>query len=583
MTIKPTVLPDKHPLSAMRSTGTFAVKNPAGSPPGTYLVEVYEVLVDGVGATYLRATNLSHATQRLYVQSGHGLTEIPTGSGAGSGDMLAVRYDPEHKEGDAFDMDNMSEGKQGKVFTQAERDKLASIAAGADVTTAKAIAEAGAFLIPHHTADHVPEGEKHFFLTAEERGFIATLIRRAAASGENKDITSLVNANKIAGGDKTNVMLTIQQTTGNGNAGGIRFLVGNAGETEPLRFDVHGHLLAGATEAHAVGDVNAKFQLHGDMSLSQEEDNDNSAVMRFFKSRAKYAVYPHDQIGGLEFHSDRGDGVSHRDSEIVARADGSISLLTSPNKQTAPSESFNIDGTGAVMFPRIEKTAASGNAALDADNANSIRRSVSALSDMAKVETLESPWADVVMNMRPVWYESAHDAGKSFYGLVAEEVAALDERLVHWVYPDSAYDLVTEEHEESIPDMKTVKVKVDRIVEVDGKAILKTEVVDKEVPKMRRVPVVDENGKAVFAVDESNGKKVQAVASFPVMKLVKRNVIKRVLKEGAEMIPDGVMYDRLSVFLIHLARKQRKEIEALAKRVSKAEATMKSLSAPTEE
>lgn len=583
MTTKPTVLPAKHPLSHIRTTGTYTVKDPAGSPPGTYLVEVYEVLVDGVSSTYLRATNLTKATQRLYVQSGANLDEIPTGSGAGSGDMLASRYDPNSKEDDAFDMDNMSEGKNGKVFTQAERDKLASIAQGADVTTAKAIAEAGAFLVEHHTADAIAPGEKNLFLTADERALLQTVARRVATSGANRDITSLVNASKIAGGDKSNVTLTIQQTTGNGNAGGIRFLVGNAGETEPLRFDVFGRLLAGAAEAHAVGDVQAKFQLHGDMSLSKVEDNDTAAAIRFFKSRAARAAHPGDTIGGFEFHSDRGDGVAHLDSAVTAHADGKLSFLTAPDKITRPSAALVIDGDGAVSFPRIAKTAASGNAALDADNASSIRRSVSAQRDMEKVETLESPWADVVMNMRPVWYQSVHDAGKSFYGLVAEEVAALDERLVHWVYPDSAYDLVTEEIEESVPVMKKIQVKVERIVETDGKAVLTTETVEQEVPKMRRVPLVDEAGKAVFSIDEATGKKVQTIAAFPVMETVKRIVTKKVLKEGAEMVPDGVMYDRLSVFLIHVARKQRKEIEVLAKRVSKAEAAMKALSPPSEE
>jgi hypothetical protein len=53
--------------------------------------------------------------------------------GLGQGDMLASVYDPANKNADAFSMTNMAEGTTNKIFTAAERTKLAGIAAGAEV------------------------------------------------------------------------------------------------------------------------------------------------------------------------------------------------------------------------------------------------------------------------------------------------------------------------------------------------------------------------------------------------------------------------------------------------------------------
>lgn len=58
--------------------------------------------------------------------------KLPQGNdGQGSGDMLAATYDPQGKTADAFSADNHSDGATNKVFTAAERAKLAGVAAGA--------------------------------------------------------------------------------------------------------------------------------------------------------------------------------------------------------------------------------------------------------------------------------------------------------------------------------------------------------------------------------------------------------------------------------------------------------------------
>jgi hypothetical protein len=53
--------------------------------------------------------------------------------GLGQGDMVKSTYDPGSKNADAFSMTNMTEGTTNKIFTAAERTKLAGIATGAEV------------------------------------------------------------------------------------------------------------------------------------------------------------------------------------------------------------------------------------------------------------------------------------------------------------------------------------------------------------------------------------------------------------------------------------------------------------------
>ena len=62
-------------------------------------------------------------------------------------------------------------------------------------------------------------------------------------------------------------------------------------------------------------------------------------------------------------------------------------------------------------------------------------RSTSSAKYKTDIETLEDDYADIVFRLRPVWYRSiAGDDPEqwSYYGLIAEEVAEVDPRLVHF-------------------------------------------------------------------------------------------------------------------------------------------------------
>ena len=140
-----------------------------------------------------------------------------------------------------------------------------------------------------------------------------------------------------------------------------------------------------------------------------------------------------------------------------------------------------------------------------------IKRSTSSIRYKTDIETLEQSYADnVILNARPVWYRSlceADNAGWSYYGLIAEEVAELDPRLVFWGRPT--------------------------------KEVLQEEAKD---------AVLDDEGNVIEPATEA--------------------VYTNVEDTDAELRPEGVQYDRLTVMLIDVVQRQQKAIEALEAKVA---------------
>ena len=152
----------------------------------------------------------------------------------------------------------------------------------------------------------------------------------------------------------------------------------------------------------------------------------------------------------------------------------------------------------SVKFNNITTTASAANAFLDSADGNRIYRSTSSLRYKKDVEDLDQLKADAVFSLRPVWYRSKVESDRSdwsWYGLIAEEVAKVEPRLVHWTYLDDAFD-----------------------------------------------------------IEEVNGK------------------IEKTLKPDAELVPDGVQYDRLTVLLLDVVKRQQQAIETLEAKVAALEA-----------
>jgi len=184
-------------------------------------------------------------------------------------------------------------------------------------------------------------------------------------------------------------------------------------------------------------------------------------------------------------------------SGLVNAASQETGYLTfDTNNGSGLVERMRIANGGEIYFPSVGTTASAANAFLNnaSSPANQLLRSTSSRRYKTDIEDLQDQNADAILGLRPVWYRSLAEADRkdwSWYGLIAEEVAEVEPRLVFWTYLEDAYE------------------------EVDDK---------------------------------------------------------RQLKADAEMVPDGVQYDRLTVLLLDLVQRQNERIETLEAKVAALEA-----------
>jgi hypothetical protein len=98
-----------------------------------------------------------------------------------------------------------------------------------------------------------------------------------------------------------------------------------------------------------------------------------------------------------------------------------------------------------IQFPLIGTTASGANAYLDGGIGNALYRSTSSLRYKTDVQDLDGKYLDRILDLRPVRYRSAaaaDDPSLSHFGLIAEEVAQVEPRLVNFTYADEDYEEV---------------------------------------------------------------------------------------------------------------------------------------------
>ncbi|HYI39216.1 MAG TPA: tail fiber domain-containing protein [Allosphingosinicella sp.] len=121
----------------------------------------------------------------------------------------------------------------------------------------------------------------------------------------------------------------------------------------------------------------------------------------------------------------------------------------------------SLGGTTALLgdstqFPQIGTTASAANAYLDAGAGNRLLRSTSSLRYKTDVTELDGKYLDKLLDLRPVRYRSAAEADDpslSHFGLVAEEVAEIEPRLVNFTFADEDYEeaIVEADSGEGVP------------------------------------------------------------------------------------------------------------------------------------
>jgi len=157
------------------------------------------------------------------------------------------------------------------------------------------------------------------------------------------------------------------------------------------------------------------------------------------------------QTGTISFSSS--DGTNFIDcAQIRAEVDGTpgandmpgrLVFSTTADGASSPTERMRLSNNGTLTCQGMfdQTTANAANVQVDANGV--VRRSTSSAKYKTDIETVQDSYADAILNVRPVWYRSTCEADcpdHSYWGFIAEEVAQIDKRLVHWKTVDVTYD-----------------------------------------------------------------------------------------------------------------------------------------------
>lgn len=357
------------------------------------------------------------------------------------------------------------------------------------------------------------------------------------------------------------------------------------GGAEAYRLDSSGRFIKGNTKSVSVagGGNHGAIQCQGatsneaTFSFIRWAASAFGAQAIFAKSRGalnvNVALSENDYIGRFIFSGSGASGFPGVDAEIRGMADANYDTNVSArldfmtSYDGSPVHAQRCAGNGAIHFPAIGTTASAANAFLDSGStpANQLLRSTSSLTYKYDVEALEAERATAFLGAaEAIWYRSkaaadkfADGSAKSFYSFGAEPMSEIDPRLVTWGYRDEDWETVTIEEPEEAPLTETVEVEDVEVCCEAGRAVLTpvTRTVEREV--VETLPLFDADGAPVLR----DG--VQVTVTRPVMQTVMTSREERRLKEGAQLVPDGINDRAVIAMLTRVVQMQEARIAAL--------------------
>ena len=108
---------------------------------------------------------------------------------------------------------------------------------------------------------------------------------------------------------------------------------------------------------------------------------------------------------------------------------------TTADGASSPTERMRITSTGEYLNYDVYTRTTANAANVHVQSDGSHKRSTSSGKYKTNVETLQDSYADKILDCRPVWYRStcaSDNPAFGWWGFIAEEVAEIDPRLVHW-------------------------------------------------------------------------------------------------------------------------------------------------------
>jgi hypothetical protein len=248
------------------------------------------------------------------------------------------------------------------------------------------------------------------------------------------------------------------------NSSGISFQTGST-PTEKLRIDSSGRLLVGTSSAVSVNGLTASLELHS----QQTTDGASASIARlgndgapgpqlnFGKSRSGALspggiVQNNDYLGEISFCGDDGTDINSSGAKIMCQVDGTpgandmpgrLVFYATPSGSSSPIETMRLRGNGFVSALGVYSNTTAVAANVNVDSNGLMRRSTSSVKYKTDIETLQDSYADALLSCRPVWYRSTCENDNpswGWWGFIAEEVAAIDPRLVQWKTVKVTYD-----------------------------------------------------------------------------------------------------------------------------------------------
>ena len=233
--------------------------------------------------------------------------------------------------------------------------------------------------------------------------------------------------------------------------GYLRFATNN---TERLRIDSSGRVLVGTSTSRNVAGITGNFYIEstGDgatASIVRNSNNNAPPFLLFGKSRgssngSNAVVANNDYLGAIDFAGADGSGMAPYGAEIAAVVDGTpgtnvmpgrLQFSTTASGAGTPTERMRIAQNGVITAQGVYDFTTANAANVAVLSAGQIYRSTSSSKYKTDIETLQDQYADALLNCRPVWYRSTCESDcpqHSWWGFIAEEVAEIDPRLVHW-------------------------------------------------------------------------------------------------------------------------------------------------------
>lgn len=232
------------------------------------------------------------------------------------------------------------------------------------------------------------------------------------------------------------------------------------GSGEAMRIDENGRIILGHTDSLTSYSGAPRLQIHGtststaSFGVYQESDTTAAPIIGLHKSRGTVGspttVNTNDLLGIIVAVGYDGSAWQ-RGSLIQTEVDGTVAAGQVPGRlriYTASAagtltEAMRIDSSQQAYFPQHATTGTAANAVLATGSSpvGQLLRSTSSIRYKTAVADVLPGDIAKIADMRPITYRStspADDPYRPHLGFIAEEMAEIDPRLVHWMKLDGA-------------------------------------------------------------------------------------------------------------------------------------------------